>query len=473
MNFATVSYLIFFVVVFAVYWTLSRRRQNVFLCLASYFFYACWDYRFLSLILASTLVDFVAGRQIHRASRATTRKFWLGVSLVVNLGALGFFKYFNFFADGLVDLAGFAGWHLSSPTLNIILPVGISFYTFQTMSYSLDIYLRKLEPIDSLIDFATFVAFFPQLVAGPIVRAREFVYQLESDRPFRWVEFEDGLVRILFGFCKKIFIADTLAVYLVDPVFANPSDHTQGALWLALAGYSVQIYADFSGYSNIAIGSAKLLGFSIPENFAFPYLSRDISEFWRRWHMTMSRFFRDYVYIALGGNRRGYARTLLNLAATTLVSGLWHGAGWTFVIWGGLHGVYLAINQLWRRWGGRWRAGSKTVQMLGFAPAWMVTQLAVALAWVLFRSPDLAAAHQYLRGLLGAGGTVGVEIPLLVKLAFVAFLIDHLFGLTVERKTLSGLRIPVPVKSLGYVALIIFLYHAHPSQVDPFIYFQF
>jgi alginate O-acetyltransferase complex protein AlgI len=474
MNFATLQYLIFFTAVFGVYWHLSRSRQNVFLCLASYFFYACWDWRFLSLIIVSTLVDFVSGRRIHLARSPVRRRAWLLFSLAVNLGILGYFKYFGFFADSLVDLAGALGWHLSRPTLDIILPVGISFYTFQTMSYSLDIYRGKLAPTRRLVDFAAFVAFFPQLVAGPIVRAREFVYQLERERRFSGEDLQIGLTRLLYGLFKKTFIADTIGVHLVDPVFAAPGDYGPGVLWFALLGYGIQIYADFSGYSSMAIGSARMLGFAIPENFAFPYLSRNISEFWRRWHMTMSRFFRDYVYIGLGGNRGGMARTLRNLAATTLVSGLWHGAGWTFLVWGGLHGLYLAVNQLWRlRFPTPADGGAGAGRRWSFLPAWLLTFLTVHLAWVLFRAPDFATAWIYLRGLVTPAGAGGLAPPVLVYWACAFFVVDHAVGWLGERGRLAGLTPPVPLRAAVYAAMVVFLFHARPAHVDPFIYFQF
>lgn len=477
MNFATVQYLIFLIVVFGYYWHLPRRQQNLFLCVASYFFYASWDWRFLSLIIISTLADFLTGARIHQATSATKRRGWLILSLAINLGILGYFKYFNFFADSLTNLAQALGWHLSRSTLDIILPVGISFYTFQTMSYSLDIYRGKLKPTRHLIDFAAFVAFFPQLVAGPIVRAREFVFQLEIDRKFNGTDFQIGLTRLLYGLFKKTFIADTIGVHLVDPIFAKPGDFSPLFLWFALVGYGIQIYADFSGYSSMAIGSARMLGFRIPENFSFPYLSRNISEFWQRWHMTMSRFFRDYVYIGLGGNRGGLLRTLRNLAATTLISGLWHGAGWTFIVWGGLHGVYLAINQLWRL---RFRTAPAEANgasghgwRWSFVPAWLLTYLSVHLAWVLFRAQDFATARIYLQGMVLPAGGGTLEVPVLVYCAIVFFLIDHAVGYVTEQRVIGKLRIPVLLRAAFYAAMVIFLFHARPANVDPFIYFQF
>ncbi|MEE9442338.1 MAG: MBOAT family O-acyltransferase [candidate division Zixibacteria bacterium] len=473
MNFATVSYLIFFAVVFIVYWHLRHRFQNIFLLGASYLFYAAWDWRFLSLIIISTLTDYISGHMIYRSDSALRRKIVLIISLVINLSLLGYFKYFNFFADSFITLANSVGWNVSWTAANIILPVGISFYTFQSISYTVDIYRKKLKPTASLIDFAAFVAFFPQLVAGPIVRAREFVFQLEAKRVFNTQEFEAGLRRFLFGFFKKAFIADTLAMHLVEPAFANPTEYSGATLWLALIGWTFQIYADFSGYSSMAIGSAKMLGFKIPENFDFPYLSRNISQYWQRWHKTMSRFFRDYVYIGLGGNRRGLRRSLINITITTFVSGLWHGAGWTFVTWGLLHGFYIAVFQTWRKWRkdtGRWKDNPG---ITGIILAWILTQLAICLSRILFRSPDFSTAWNYTKGIVLGSGSGTIEVPFLVWVAFGAIVIDHIFGWFLEHRPHIKDRVPGYVKVVVYVAMILFLSNSLPDFVNPYIYFQF
>jgi len=476
-NFATFEYFLFFAFVFVVYWRLSRPYQNALLCLASYTFYAFWDWRFLSLIIISTLVDYVAGRRIFVARTRRARKTWFALSLIVNLGILGYFKYYGFFLDSLTELAGTLGIYMPRSTMQIILPVGISFYTFQTMSYSLDIYREKLRPTDRLIDFAAFVAFFPQLVAGPIVRAREFLYQLEKDREFSVGDLEVGLRRFISGLFKKLFIADILGVYLVDPVFADPARYHAGMLWFAMLGYTVQIYADFSGYSSMAIGSARMLGFVIPENFLFPYLARNISEFWRRWHMTMSRFFRDFVYIPLGGNRRGQKRAIFNLAVTTLVSGLWHGAAWTFVVYGGLHGIFLSINQLWRRRAERSR-GREMTRRIGIwswtqMPSWLLTFLCINLARILFRARDFSTAWEYFLGLFRWSGGETFAIPVLVYASILACIVDHLAGWLMEQEPGVIRRVPTAVQAAGYVAMILILFHGRPAHVDPFIYFQF
>jgi len=473
MNFVSPAFLVFLSAVFLLYWHLDRRRQNLFLVLASYFFYANWDWRFLSLIMISTGVDFLAGPRIHRAGTRAGKRGWLLLSLLVNLGILGYFKYFNFFTDSFIDLAQSVGWYVSYSTAHIVLPVGISFYTFQTLSYTIDIYRGELKPTRSLVEFAAFVAFFPQLVAGPIVRAKEFLYQLEADRELRGSDLEAGLTRFLLGFFKKAFVADTLAIYLVDPVFAAPESHSAGALWLALLGYTVQVYADFSGYSSMAIGSARILGFRIPENFFFPYLARNFSQVWRRWHATMSNFFRDYVYIPLGGNRRGLWTTVRNLAATTLVSGLWHGAAWTFVVFGALHGVYIGTYQVWRHLKETRGLGAGKPSTLGLLGAWGLTQFCWAVALVLFRSETIGVAWTYARGMVsGAGEGVGT-LPILVWIALSAVVVDHLAGWLMQRKPQVLERIPTPVRAMAAAAMIVFLYSAVPREANPFIYFQF
>jgi len=473
MNFATIKYLVFIVIIFSIYWRLGRKKQNIFLLLSSYFFYANWDWRFLSLIIISTVTDYISGLMIHGSDSARKRKIILILSLIINLGILGYFKYFNFFAGSFVALAETVGWHVSWTAAKIILPVGISFYTFQSISYTVDIYRGQLKPTRSFIDFAAFVAFFPQLVAGPIVRAKEFVFQLKTRRRFSAENLQKGMTRFMLGFFKKAFVADTLAVYLVDPAFADPTAYNSGTLWLALIGWTIQIYADFSGYSSMAIGSAKMLGFDIPENFRFPYLSWNISQYWQRWHMTMSRFFRDYVYIGLGGNRRGMARSLVNIAITTFVSGLWHGAGWTFVTWGWLHGVYIAIFQIWRMWRQKLGKWNKNPSFPGIIPGLILTQIAICLSRILFRSPNFSTAWDYTRGLVGSDGTAGIDVPFLVWICFLAVFVDHVAGWLKEYRPEFQKRVPVMATATFYAGMVVFLYYAYPQNIHPYIYFQF
>ena len=469
MNFASVEYLIFIFIVFFGYWHTRRKYQNLFLLVASYVFYAYWDWRFLGLILLVTLVDYVCGARIHHAISLTHKKQWLMLSLAVNIGVLGFFKYFNFFMETLVSLIQLAGGPASFSTLRIILPIGISFYVFRSMSYSLDIYRGTLQPTNSFINYALFVSFFPHLAAGPITRAKEFLFQLEKKNPFRGEDLEAGLTRFILGFFNKAFIADTLAFYVVDPVFAAPGKYSSGTLWFAMFAYTLQIYSDFSGYSSMAIGSARLLGFRLPENFNLPYMAANISEFWRRWHMTMSRFFRDYIYISLGGNRKGKGRALLNVALTTVASGLWHGAGMTFVLWGALHGIYIVLFHFWLRL----REPHLEPAFSHILPAWFLTQAAVCLSRILFRSADLSTAWVYFKGLLKSPGTETMAMPPLVWMAIAFFVVDHVAGWMVQHHPDLKQRIPVTLQAMTYAAIIIFLSQARLETVHPFIYFKF
>ncbi len=353
--FQTFDFGLFLVVVFIGSRLLAGRRplQHVFLLLASYWFYMAWHAAYLILIVFSTLLDYVVGAAIHRSQDPRRRRLLLICSLVGNLGLLGVFKYYNWFAHDLANGLTVLGLHLSLPLLEVLLPVGISFYTFQTLSYTLDIYYRRLEPRESLIDFALFVAFFPQLVAGPIVRAAEFLPQLDTHRPATDDEQRSGLYLLLKGLVKKAVIADMLATFLVDPVFADPGHFGTLAVLVAAYAFKFQIYCDFSGYSEMAIGIGRLLGFRLPVNFRSPYKATSVTNYWQRWHITLGSWFRDYLYFPLGGSRRGLRRTCFNLLATMLLVGLWHGASWTFVLWGGFYGVLMATERLARSRRGR------------------------------------------------------------------------------------------------------------------------
>jgi len=471
MNFATAQFSIFFAIVFFLYWHLRKKHQNLLLLGASMAFYSFWDWRFLSLIVISIVSNYYGGQWIAEATTKTKRNIWLILCIAINISLLAYFKYANFFIESTLALAAEFNWHVSEVTLNITLPVGISFYIFQSLSYSLDIYRGKLTPQHGLLDFATFVAFFPQLVAGPIVRAKEFLFQLEAERIFKFQQLENGITRFLTGLFKKVVIADSLAVYLVDPVFSNPDAYSSGTLWLAMFGYAIQIYADFSGYSNMAIGCALMLGFKIPENFNYPYLATNFSSFWQRWHMTMSRFFRDYVYIPMGGNRRSSSRNMINLATTTLVSGLWHGAAWTFVCWGGLHGVYIVASHIISDFSKKARFQS----FLHLLPAWFFTQIFVCFAWVLFRSQDLPSAQRYLTNLFISdnSGPLSIEVSWYIALCFIAVVIDHLYGFLKEKNYMVSSSIQKYFKPAFIAALVIIIFNGRPEQASPFIYFQF
>ena len=345
MVFNSVAFLVFIGCFFPIYFLLKGNARLLFTLIASYVFYGWWDYRFLILIALSTCIDFYLSVLINNQEDPKRRKAVLAMSIFVNLAFLGFFKYFNFFIDSANDLLGLTGYGSGLTPMHIILPVGISFYTFQSMSYTIDVYRRAIRPEPSLLKFATFIGFFPQLVAGPIVRAVDFLPQLQKDHKFNWSNFQVGLAQVLVGFGKKIVIADSLAPF-VDGVFAFPGSYTSLVLIIGVVFYSFQIYCDFSGYSDIAIGIARMLGFTFPMNFNLPYFSRSFSEFWERWHISLSSWLRDYLYIPLGGNRGGKFNMYRNLMLTMLLGGLWHGANYTFIVWGLLHGFYLVVQRL-------------------------------------------------------------------------------------------------------------------------------
>jgi len=317
----------------------NLKLQNFLIVAASYLFYGWWDWRFLSLILFSTIVDFMVGKKLRSEKNQLKRKVLLWTSVLVNLGFLGFFKYYNFFLDNFITAFSFFGQDIQANSLNIILPVGISFYTFQTLSYTIDVYKRKLEPTKDFIAFSSFVSFFPQLVAGPIERATNLLPQFYTKRHFDYSKAVDGMRQILWGLFKKIVIADNCAQY-ANIIFNNSSEYSGSTLVLGAIFFTFQIYGDFSGYSDIAIGTSRLFGFNLKQNFAFPYFSRDIAEFWRRWHISLSTWFRDYLYIPLGGSRGGTWNKIRNVFIIFLVSGFWHGANWTFIIWGALNALY-------------------------------------------------------------------------------------------------------------------------------------
>lgn len=342
MLFNSIEFAFFLPIVFLLYWYVFNHNlgiQNLYILVVSYVFYGWWDWRFLFLMCFSTLVDYTVGLCLKRETRATRRKIFLWISIGVNLGFLGFFKYFNFFIESFVDAFHFFGRPLELTTLKIILPVGISFYTFQTLSYSIDVYKKKLEPTTDFVAFGAFVSFFPQLVAGPIERATSLLPQFFRRRTFDYDMAVKGMRQILWGLFKKIVIADNCAKY-ANEIFNNSEQYSGATLILGAFFFTFQIYGDFSGYSDIAIGTSRLFGFNLKQNFATPYFARDIAEFWRRWHISLTTWFRDYVYIPLGGSRGGKWQKIRNTFVIFLVSGFWHGANWTFIVWGGLNAIY-------------------------------------------------------------------------------------------------------------------------------------
>jgi D-alanyl-lipoteichoic acid acyltransferase DltB (MBOAT superfamily) len=394
MIFNSLTFLIFLIVVFIVYWSLNKNRlvyQNSLLLVASYIFYGWWDWRFLGLIIFSTFVDFFIGKIISNTDSIKTKKIYLFLSVITNLGLLGFFKYFNFFVTSFEALLAYLGINVDTWTLNIILPVGISFYTFQTLSYTIDIYKGKIKHTNDFLSFAVFVSFFPQLVAGPIERASHLLPQFLNKRVFNYNAAISGVSLITYGFFKKMVIADRLAIY-VNSVFSDIQNANSISLALGAIFFSFQIYADFSGYSLIARGVSKLLGFDLMINFNKPYLATSIPDFWRRWHISLSTWFRDYLYIPLGGNRVSISRNYYNLMIVFLISGLWHGANWTFVIWGFLHGlyqiIYLKLNSLFQLK----KSNNLLVKILRII---LVFSL-VTLTWVFFRADSISQAFEYL-----------------------------------------------------------------------------
>ena len=468
MIFTELRFLGFFLLVFAVHWALRHNGwRKLWLLASSYFFYAAWDWRFLSLILLSTSVAFGTGLLMSRSVGVRSRKQWLVLSIATNLGVLGAFKYFDFFIEsGRVVLAA-VGLPASVHTLGIILPVGISFYTFQTLSYSIDVYRGRLPATRKALDLALYIGFFPQLVAGPIVRATDFLPHLTRRRSFAGVRVRACLVLFLVGFIKKAGISDTIAPG-VDRYFADPAAYTALGAWIGVLFYAVQIYCDFSGYSDMAIACAGLLGYNLCTNFRFPYLASSVAEFWQRWHISLSSWLRDYLYIPLGGNRGSRLFIYRNLMLTMLLGGLWHGAAWRFVIWGGLHGAALVASREWSRWVRPTGAWAAALPVLGA----LATFYWVCVAWIFFRAPDLETAFTVVRSfvLLESPGAKSLGTPYLLLFGGLAAL--HWVG---YRRWFSGLweRIPAGLFAPAYgVACAVALAFVRPHTM-PFIYFQF
>lgn len=391
MLFNSIPFIIFIIAFLPIYFRLKGEKRLL-ICLAgSYFFYGWWDWRFIFLILLSTCFNFFAGLKIEKEKNKAKRKNILVLSIIFNIGMLGLFKYYNFFRESLIDVLNVLNFYPSFPTLNIILPIGISFYTFQTMSYVIDLYLNKTDVEKSLLRFATFVALFPQLVAGPIVRAGKLLPQLRYDQPFSWADIIDGMELVLFGYFLKVVVADSLAP-LVDEMINIKARTTSLSLMVAITFFSFQIYCDFNGYSKIAIGIGKIMGFDFGLNFNRPYLATSFSEFWQRWHISMSSWLRDYLYVPLGGNRQGNLKTACNLFLTMLLGGLWHGANWTFVVWGGLHGVYLVLQRIFSpvsAYFSRKIAGYDYLKQLLLV---FIVFIMTTFAWIFFRAPDINIA---------------------------------------------------------------------------------
>lgn len=450
----------------------GRRVRTLFILGASYYFYAMWDWRFLPLIFASSSVDFWLGRQIGRASNEATRRRWLWLTIVANFGVLAWFKYLDFGISSARGLLDHVGLQLPEGTLEIALPVGVSFFTFESMSYVIDVYRRELEPHESYLEYLSFVAFFPHLVAGPIVRPKDLLPQLATAPRFDPELASKALYLIGWGLLKKVAIGDYLGLNLVDRVFDAPTMYSSLECYIAVVSYAIQIYCDFSGYTDIAIGSAALLGVRFPVNFDSPYKAHNIQDFWRRWHISLSTWLRDYLYVPLGGNRRGSVRTYVNLIATMVLGGLWHGANWTFVAWGALHGLALAGHRLITR-GARGKALQRSPGWLARCAGVVLTFHWVCVAWVFFRASSFAQAQLIFERLAeGSSYAPNLAWPILAVLG--VGLLSHFAP---ERWYQAALRtfadLPAPLQglALGYMALI--LQELVSAEAVPFVYFQF
>ncbi len=482
MLFNSLDFALFLPLVFLIYWfgfQRNIRAQNAWLVIASYVFYGWWDYRFLSLILFSTVVDYSIGWFLGKDLPSRTRKVLLWLSLGVNLGLLGFFKYYHFFLDNFIAAFRLFGQEFEASSLSIILPVGISFYTFQTLSYSIDLYRRKIQPTRDFLAFAAYVSFFPQLVAGPIERAGQLLPQFFFKRVFNYSLAVQGMRQILWGLFKKVVVADNAAL-IANAIFNNSDDYGGSTLLLGAIFFAFQIYGDFSGYSDIAIGTARLFGFRLMQNFAFPYFSRDIAEFWRRWHISLSTWFRDYVYIPLGGSKGGVSMKLRNTFAIFLISGFWHGANWTFIIWGALNALYflpLLLTKNNRKnleivaYQSRFPKGREFLSMIG-------TFLLTTLAWVFFRAENVSHAWSYLEGIFSI--TLFQAIP---TARFDNFYLSLFFIFLLLLIEWFGRRGSFALEKLDFVAyrwlrwtiylLLAWIIFLFAGKEEAFIYFQF
>jgi alginate O-acetyltransferase complex protein AlgI len=467
----------FIIVVLAalpVYYSLSRVWQNAFLIVASYAFYSYWDYRFLVLIVITTVFNWYFSTAIHTSQKQATKKTWLIISLVLNLGVLGFFKYCNFFITTFIAAFQPFGFLPHVQILKLILPLGISFFTFKIMGCLIDVYRGRQAPAD-IMSFALFVSYFPEISAGPIGRAHAFLPQIDRKRTAAQEQIVAGLQLILLGYFKKKVIADGVAPY-VDQLFTDTGQFMSLDLLCGMYLYTIQIYADFSGYTDIVRGISKLFGIEIMENFRQPYLSRNIREFWTRWHISLSSWLRDYLYIPLGGSHKGTGRTYANLLATMLLCGLWHGASWVFVAWGGIHGVYIAVNRLFRNSVGKPDSGGEEGQsVIKSVVSVFITFHAVAFAWIFFRAPDFGTAWTYISSLLDMSRFGYVSSSLIVVTLFylVLTLVIDLPMYRAGRELLVTRETPWPWRAVVYALLILCISFLGETYVQPFIYFQF
>ena len=478
MFFNSTSFAIFLPIVFLLYWFFpvkSKRQQNIILIIASYYFYSCWDWRFLFLLIFSTLLDYFSGIQIEKSTNIKTRKFWFWLSIIINLGFLGVFKYFNFFTASFQNLLMNLGIHVNSWSLNVILPIGISFYTFHGLSYIIDIYKNRISAEKNIVDYSVFVSYFPLLVAGPIERATHLLPQIKKKRTFNYNQAVDGLRQILWGLFKKIVIADNCAEY-ANYIFNDSSNYSGSTLIIGALFFTFQIYGDFSGYSDIALGVSRLFGIELLKNFSFPYFSRDIAEFWRRWHISLSSWFKDYLYIPLGGSKGGKWMQVRNTFIIFIVSGFWHGANWTFIVWGLLNAIYFLPLLLFNK-------NRDNLQIVAFdksLPSFkelvsiLFTFGLTVFAWIFFRANNLQHAFSYISGIFSKKIFSLPEIrPTYLLLLLLLFIVIEWIG----RKDNYGLeKIGFQFNKIFrwslYLGLFILLF-IYGAKEQQFIYFQF
>jgi alginate O-acetyltransferase complex protein AlgI len=477
MIFNSLDFAVFLPIVFLLYWFVTNRKlklQNILIVLASYIFYGLWDWRFLSLIIFSTTVDYFVGQRLGKEENKVKRKFLLWASILVNLGFLGFFKYYNFFIDNLITAFSFFGQPINPQGLNIILPVGISFYTFQTLSYTIDVYKKKIEPCKDLLSFSAFVCFFPQLVAGPIERATNLLPQFYKNRKFEYHKAVDGMRQILWGLFKKIVIADNAASFAND-IFNNSVDYSGSTLVLGAFFFTFQIYCDFSGYSDIAIGTSRLFGFNLKQNFNFPYFSRDIAEFWRRWHISLSTWFRDYLYIPLGGSRGSIWKKVRNIFIIFLVSGFWHGSNWTFLAWGFLNALYflplmlLKINRVNTDVVAEGRVLPSLVEFTNI----IITFCLTVFAWIFFRADSITHALLYIQSIFNYSL---FEMPKVFPKSVIIMILLFVIVEWLQRSKQYALELnnktPKIVRWSFYFVIVMMILQFNGAQQE-FIYFQF
>lgn len=478
MLFNSINFAIFLSIVFILYWFATNKNlklQNALLLVASYFFYACWDWRFMFLLIFSTLLDYFTGIKMQDAKNQKGKRFWFWLSVIVNLGFLGIFKYYNFFAQSFADAISNFGLQINPWTLNVILPVGISFYTFHGLSYVIDIYKSRIKAERNFVEYAVFVSFFPLLVAGPIERATHLLPQIKKERTFDYSKAIDGLRQILWGLFKKIAIADNCAEF-ANQIFNNSADYSGSTLVLGAVFFTFQIYGDFSGYSDIALGTARLFGIDLLRNFAFPYFSRDIAEFWRRWHISLSSWFKDYLYIPLGGSKGGNWMRIRNTFIIFIVSGFWHGANWTFIVWGALNALFIMPSVIMKTNRNNLEivAQGKLLPTVKELFQMAATFSLTVFSWIFFRAENIHHALQYVSGIFSKSLFSLPEIrpSNLITLIFIFMLIEWLGREQKYAIEKVGLKWQRPFRYAFYYAIIIVIFWFGGKE-QQFIYFQF